>query len=71
MIIEIQIIRFARKIRLIRTDGKAFSADKYRSLLTIEEAKALGIEVPKKKVEVKYVNVYPDDSMNAHRTGAR
>lgn len=43
--------------------------DENRSLFTIEEAKALGIEVPKKKVEVKFwANIYPDHNADIWST---
>ncbi len=49
------------------TDGRFSSTDKHRSLLTIEEAKSLGIEPPKKKVEVKlWTNVYPNQPCIAY-----
>ena len=50
-------------------DGLRSCSDKHRSLLTIEEAKALGIEIPKKKVEVNlWSNIYPDGTSEVYST---
>lgn len=52
--------------------GKALFDNRYRSLLTVEEAKLLGIEGPPKQKVTKtlemWANVYPDGELSTWKT---
>lgn len=52
------------------TDGKFYLDDENRSLLLPEEAKALGIEVPKRKVVKEgWINIYKSNEESGMATG--